>query len=432
MGIFDDPLPITHYPLPFPLGITIVQKSNLSRPNKKSKIALVLAGGAITGAAFKIGGLKALNDCLVGRKLTQFDIYVGVSAGAVLSIPLCSDIDPAEMLASLSGKSKRFSQLAPYEFYKPNLLEFAYRPAKYFYGQLMYFPRALGDLVTASKHKKLHVWEHLRDFLKNPSLAAYEELAAPIWKTAFGNRRIPGFEEFLPSGIFDNKPIEKYLRRNMEHNGMPNNFRQLKKETGKSLYITAVDLDTSKLAIFGPDEINTVTISEAAQASGALPGFYKPARIRGVDYIDGGVHNTADIKLAFDKGADLVICYNPFRPYNNKIFLEFLEDEKKFITKKKRLSNWGMATVLHQVFRTLFHCRLEAELENLRKDPKFKKDIILIQPTEDDSDFFAMNPIFFWKRGEAAKLGFDSVTQSLSRHHAAVAKVLKAHGMGIS
>lgn len=411
------------------MGITTIQKSDLKHPKKNSKIALVLAGGAITGAAFKMGGLKALNDCLVNRKLTQFDIYVGVSAGAVLSIPLCGGIDPGEMLSSLDGKSKIFSQFAPYEFYKPNWLEFVYRPAKYFYGQAMYIPRAFRDLYVASSQKKLHIWERCRDFLKNPSLTSYEKLAAPIWKTAFGTRRIPSVEEFLPSGVFDNKPIETYLRRNMQKNHMPNDFRLLKKLTGKSLYITAMDLDTSKLAVFGPDENRTVSISEAAQASSALPGFYKPARIKGVDYIDGGVHNTADIKLAFSKGADLVICYNPFRPYHNKIFLEFLEKEKKFITKKKRLSNWGMTTVLHQVFRTLFHCRLETELEALKKDPHFKKDVILIQPAEDDSDFFAMNPIFFWKRAEAAQLGFDSVTQSLNKNFKEVSNILKGHGL---
>ncbi len=49
---------------------------------------MVLAGGAVSGAAFKIGGLKALDDYLVNRKLTEFDTYVGLSAGALLAVPL--------------------------------------------------------------------------------------------------------------------------------------------------------------------------------------------------------------------------------------------------------------------------------------------------------------------------------------------------------
>ena len=63
------------------MGITIVQKSDLSKKKVNAKVALVLAGGAITGGTFKVGGLKALNDFLVNRKVTDFDIYVGISAG---------------------------------------------------------------------------------------------------------------------------------------------------------------------------------------------------------------------------------------------------------------------------------------------------------------------------------------------------------------
>ena len=43
------------------MGITIVQKSDLSKPKAGSKQALVLAGGAISGGAFKVGGLMAIN-----------------------------------------------------------------------------------------------------------------------------------------------------------------------------------------------------------------------------------------------------------------------------------------------------------------------------------------------------------------------------------
>ena len=50
------------------MGITIVQKSDLAVRKKNPKIALVLAGGAVTGGAFKLGGLKALDDFLVNRR----------------------------------------------------------------------------------------------------------------------------------------------------------------------------------------------------------------------------------------------------------------------------------------------------------------------------------------------------------------------------
>ncbi len=44
------------------MGITIVRKSDPKEKKDNPKLALVLAGGAISGGAFKVGGLKALND----------------------------------------------------------------------------------------------------------------------------------------------------------------------------------------------------------------------------------------------------------------------------------------------------------------------------------------------------------------------------------
>ena len=64
------------------MGISIVQKSNLQARKQNAKVALVLAGGAVTGGAFKLGGLKALDDFLVNWKTTEFDTYVGLSAGS--------------------------------------------------------------------------------------------------------------------------------------------------------------------------------------------------------------------------------------------------------------------------------------------------------------------------------------------------------------
>ena len=63
------------------MGLTLIQRSSGQRPPRNPKVALVLAGGAVTGGAFKVGGLRALDECLVGRGVTDFDLYVGISAG---------------------------------------------------------------------------------------------------------------------------------------------------------------------------------------------------------------------------------------------------------------------------------------------------------------------------------------------------------------
>ena len=98
-------------------GITIIHKSHLkkSKPTHR-KLALVLAGGMATGGAYKVGGLRALEDLFLNKFLVEFDTFVGVSAGAVLASALAGGISPKEMFDSLDGKSDRFSQLKPWDF----------------------------------------------------------------------------------------------------------------------------------------------------------------------------------------------------------------------------------------------------------------------------------------------------------------------------
>jgi hypothetical protein len=85
------------------LGLTLIRKSQGVRRKRKPTVALVLAGGAVSGGAFKVGGLKALDDFLVGRKVTDLDLYVGLSAGSILAVSLAGGITPDEMLKVIEG-----------------------------------------------------------------------------------------------------------------------------------------------------------------------------------------------------------------------------------------------------------------------------------------------------------------------------------------
>ena len=81
--------------------------------------------------------------------------------------------------------------------------------------------------------------------------------------------------------------------------------------------MVAVDLDTRRGRGLRRGGHRDVPISKAVQASTALPGLYRPVRIGGRDYVDGGVKKTAHINLAIQHGADLVICINPIVPIRN-------------------------------------------------------------------------------------------------------------------
>lgn len=414
------------------MGISIIQKSDLSKKKTNAKTALVLAGGAVSGGAFKVGGLKALNDFLVNRKVTDFDIYLGISAGAFLAAPLAGGIGPETMLESLDGASEDFSQLSPIHLYWPNCREWVSRPLNFFYQHLTYVPGIIYDVFSAMPRIRKEFTEDLRDFIKNPTYSNYEKLTKPLFKAMYGSRTMPSLGNVIPSGLCDNRKLGDYIRENMEHNHLTNNFKVLKKIRGKSLYIVAMDLDSSQRVVFGYDEKNDVSISDAVQASTCIPGFYKPARIKGIDYIDGGVRRTASIDVAIEKGAELVVCYNPFRPFFNQIELEYIREQDKYITKNKRMADHGLLMIFNQVFRTLFHSRLEHAMKLYETDPNFRGDVILIEPKEDDTAFFEMNPLTFWNRAKAARLGFESVRRSISQRYPEIQKILNSYGIEMS
>src|SRR5205814_2194034 len=83
--------------------ITVIQKRDPEvRALRAGKVAIVLAGGAVAGGAYKAGGLQALDEIFARRRLeggrTQpfglcdFDVFVGLSAGSILASVLSAGI----------------------------------------------------------------------------------------------------------------------------------------------------------------------------------------------------------------------------------------------------------------------------------------------------------------------------------------------------
>lgn len=410
------------------MGISVIEKSTPGARRLNPKLGLVLAGGAVTGGAFKLGGLKALDDYLANRRVVDFDVYVGLSAGAFLAAPLAAGITPTEMLATLEGDDEGgFGSFGLTDFYRPNLAELAWKPLEFAIDVLTYFPQVLAELLAKSPE--------IADRLREPSLACLEQpsarhigwLVREILGALETRTPFPFVLNYLPSGLFDNRGLEHFIRTGFATRGLTNHFGALYRESGKELYIVAVNLDTAERVVFGHDEDSSLTISEAVQATTALPGFYRPARIRGVDYIDGGVRRTANIDVAIEHGADLIIAYNPFRPFNNA-----LASPPRRGAGRTPLADHGMLAVFNQVLRTLLHSRLHLGLNRYREDPRFQGDIILIEPTDSDDTFFEMFPLNFWERRRAAEHGYLSVTASIDSHYEKLADILERYGLQVS
>jgi predicted acylesterase/phospholipase RssA len=409
------------------VGLTLIRKSEGTPIKRNPKVALVLAGGAVSGGAFKVGGLKALDDFLVDRRITDCDIYVGLSAGAILAASLSGGITPDEMIEVLDGTHERFAQLRPIDFYNPNFAEFGTRPVRFLYDLGTYLPSIALDFARGLPGLPDAAGASLGEFLRRPTYTNFEALMMDVIDHVSPKREIPALTNHVPSGFFDNSSLERWLRRGLEQLGMPNDFRAFHRKRRRRLYISACDLDTAERVVFGPDENCEVTISQAVQASSALPIFYKPARINGVDYVDGGVRHTANIDVAIEKGADLIICYNPFRPFLNRTDAE--GGEGSYFADGRYLSDRGMKVVLNQVFRTLLHSRLKLGIQRYLADDRFQGDIVLLEPREQDANFFALNPIAFWKRSEALRQGFESVRSTVTRNYAQLSALFGRYGL---
>jgi NTE family protein len=411
------------------MGLTIVHKSDLLARKRNPKTALVLAGGAVTGGAYKLGGLKALDDFLVNRKTTDFDIYVGLSAGAFLAAPLAGGVTPPEMLRSLEGTSDDFTYLSPLAFYNLNAGEFVRKPLEFLADIASYLPGVLYEFLVQTPELMRGVRERLEGYRQQPTLTNLVECVKPLIDAVGSAREFPFPLAYLPSGLFDNAPLERYLRHNIERRGMTNDFRVLHRLRAVELYIVAMNLDTAERVVFGHDEDTSLTISEAVQASTALPGFYKPARIKGVDYVDGGVRRTANLDVAIEHGAELIICYNPFRPFSNRVVRRYVPERHEYVLEGRPLGDQGMLTVLNQVLRTLLHSRLQLGIRQYQDDPHFQGDIILIEPTDTDLTFFKMAPLNLFAGRSAGAHGYLSVTQSIEAHYDLIRQILQSYGV---
>jgi predicted acylesterase/phospholipase RssA len=398
--------------------VTLIQCSKGAPPPRNPRVALVLAGGAVSGGAFKVGALKAFDECLVGRRVTDFDTYVGLSAGSLLAAALAGGIEPDEMIRVLDGSSQQLERLRPLDFYRPNAREMLVRAGRFWLELGTYLPGLLIDLVRVLPELPMRLREPVRQLVHEPSQQHLERLLGALAGELAPRRAPPSVWALTPSGLFDNEPLGQWLARQMGRVGVPDDFGALYRERGRKLFISATELDTARAVVFGPTNDRGLTISQAVQASSALPGFIRPARFDGIDYVDGGVRHTADIEVAVDDGADLIICLNALRPLLNHTDLG-----------RRAIADRGLGAVVSQTVRALLHTRLELGVLASLGSREFRGDIVVIEAGEEDAHFFDLNPLVFWRRREAIHHGLESVRASLAARAAELGPVLARYGL---
>ncbi len=348
----------------------------------RSKIGLALAGGAPGGAVYEIGALRALDEAIDGIDFDDFDVYVGVSAGAFINSCLVNRLSTSQMCRALMSQEPGVHPFTPETFFTPSFGELRRRMAN--------IPRLLG--------------RSLMSYVKRPQ----EKLLT---------HAMSQLGEALPVGCFDNEPIRLYLERVLAHRTRSNDFRKLKRQ----LFVVATDLDSGKAVHFGAPGWDHVPIAQAVQASTALPGLYPPVEIEGRSYVDGILLRTMHASVALEAGCKLVLCVNPIVPVDTA---RAIEDG---VLRGKHLTERGLVTVLAQAVRTLIHSRLEVGMASYQR--RFDADIVLIEPKRQDYEMFFTNIFGFSDRQAVCEHAYQATRLELLSRYDSLAPVLARHGL---
>jgi NTE family protein len=353
------------------------------RRKHKTSIGLAVAGGGPIGGMYELGALRAMEDALEGLDLTKLEVYVGVSSGAFLSAGLANRLSTAEMCRIFLTHDSDQAQFRPETFLRPAIGEYGRR--------LLRVPRVLagwvGDLVT----KPLDT----------------------DWSDVFGR-----LGTLIPTGLFDNKAIEGFLRSVFESHGRTNDFRELRRK----LFVVSVDLDTGQTVRFGAEAFDHVPISRAVQASAALPGLYPPVEIDGRWYVDGALRRTLHASVALEEGCDLVIGVNPLVPFDAGLA------QRNGRAVPESLMEGGLPAVLSQTFRTLLRSRMQVGIEKYQRQYE-KSDLVLFEPSPDDVEMFFTNVFSYQSRVRVAEHAYRATLSDLSTRAEQLAPLFARHGL---
>lgn len=351
---------------------------------RSPRIGLAIAAGAPEGAVYEIGALRALDEAFDGLDLNNLFIYVGVSAGAFMCANLANNLTTAQMCRAIVSGEPGEHPFTPETFLSPDLKRYVRSGLK--------VPGLVGEAL----------WDWITD---RRSLTLLESLTQ--------------VSRALPVGLFDNEPIRAYLRKIYSMKGRTDDFRQL----GKRLVVVATDLDSGQAARFGEPGLDHIPISQAVQASSALPGLYPPVEIEGRHYVDGVLLKTLHASVALEAGSDLLICINPIVPVDTVRAMD-----QGIMKRSTNLFDWGLPTVLSQTFRTIIHSRLEVGMASYQS--KFKgSDVVLVQPQRDDYLMFFTNIFSFAERRAVCEYAYEATRRDLLARYDELAPVLARHGI---
>ncbi|MCK9462327.1 MAG: patatin-like phospholipase family protein [Proteobacteria bacterium] len=339
----------------------------VARPSEPGKIALCLAGGGIEGMFYEIGVLRALDAVLDGRAVCDFDVFSGISAGAVIAAFLANGVRPAEIADALHGRESRIAPVTRTMLFDPNLGEVA---------------RRIGGAVTDMMRGR---------FLTSP---------------------IDSAMKVAPNALFSGDKLREYLSRELSKPGLTNDFTKL----GRQLYIGATDQDSGAHVTFGVEGMDDVPISSAIRASAAMTPYYAPEQIGGHYFVDGIFTRTIDLDVAVANGARLVICIDPLTPVQ--------VDEPGFAS-----GRGGLFTTVQSV-KSMIRTRF-SEVIGRAEESYPEVTVFVFSPTPRDLEKMSGTLMRFFYRTETEEMAFESAQRRIAADYDWLAADLARHGFAL-
>jgi NTE family protein len=247
------------------------------------RIGLVLGAGGATGWVFHTGVLRTL-EAEHGIAATDADVIVGTSAGSAVAAAVRAGVGLDEVLAAVTTPPTPEQQAA---------MRSELRSARKTLRPLS--PRLARHALPGG----------------NGAAVAVAGLLPPGWFPTSWLASFPGMDrlEAWPEG----------------------------------LWIPAVRAADGEVVVFGRDRCD-VPVHVAAEASSAVPGMFRPRRIDGVDYVDGGVVSPTHAGLLAGSDIDVAIVSSPMSKPSRRPFARLAR--RRLSEETAALERAGIATIV--------------------------------------------------------------------------------------
>jgi NTE family protein len=317
------------------------------KPNER-RIGLVLGGGGILGGAWLMGALYALSE-ETGWDPSSASHIVGTSAGSVVGALVSENVPPWFLVhhqrgGSVEGMTDRFGQPL-------NNADEASRRLRTWTGQL---PRPVLGSPSLALRTALQPWKY-------PPLAA---LTGWIGRGFLATGEIGQIVKMVVPEGWSSHP---------------------------NVWIVALDYATGKRVVFGQIGSPDADLWQAVEASCAIPGLYRPVKIGGRTYVDGGVWSPSNLDLLTDAGVDTVVALNPMSSLHIGV----------------------PTTIAERVFRRVRIAtgrRLGREARRLRERGI---ELLLIQPEQEDLTAMGINLMDPSRRVDVLETSIRTTTEQL-------------------